>query len=200
MWRALSPLSIAVSIPRELIVAVRISWCSAACRSPSSSAFSTPTPTTVTAARTIRNSEMARRVRSERKPAEVSYNRANEPPGELRARDGRPLGGLSRLVAEAVAHAAHREEVLRVLRVRLQLLAQVADVDVDRARVAVGRVAPDPRQQHVAREDAARVAGQSVEDLELDERQLDRRAADPDRALGRVDLQLVDGERQLVLV
>ena len=43
--------------------------------------------------------------------------------------------------------------------VRLDLLPQVADVDVDRARVAVGGVAPHAREQHVAREHAARASG-----------------------------------------
>ena len=65
-------------------------------------------------------------------------------------------------------------------------------MDVDRARVAVRRVAPDPRQQHVAREHAARAAGERREDLELDERQLGVVAADADRALGEVDPQLAD--------
>src|SRR5918994_1679842 len=73
------------------------------------------------------------------------------------------------LVAEAVADAADREDEVGLLGVALDLLAQVADVDVDRARVAVGGVAPDPREQHVAREDPAGAAGQRVGDLELDE-------------------------------
>ena len=79
--------------------------------------------------------------------------------------------GSSRVaVAEAVADAAHGEDVLGLLGVALELLAQVADVDVDRARVAVGGVAPDAREQHLAGEDAARAAGASApEDLELDE-------------------------------
>ena len=68
------------------------------------------------------------------------------------------MGRSAVAVAEAVADAAHREEVLRLLGVELELLAQVADVDVDRARVAEGGVAPDARQQHLAREHPARVA------------------------------------------
>ena len=54
------------------------------------------------------------------------------------------------------------------LGVALELLAQVADVDVDRARVAVGGVAPDLLEQHLARLDPARRAGERGEDLELD--------------------------------
>src|SRR6201989_1435361 len=73
-------------------------------------------------------------------------------------------------VAEPVADPAHGEQVLRVLRVALELLAQVADVDVDRARVAVGAVAPDAREQHVARPHAAGAGGEREQDLELDVR------------------------------
>src|SRR4051795_10183924 len=72
------------------------------------------------------------------------------------------------LVAEAVADAAHGEDVVRLLGVRLELLAQVADVDVDRARVAEGRVPPYAREQHVAREHATGTLGERVQDLELD--------------------------------
>src|SRR5215217_8078745 len=71
------------------------------------------------------------------------------------------------LVAEAVADAAHGEDVLGLLGVGLELLAQVADVDVDRARVAVGGVAPEPREEHVAREHAAGTRGERAQDLEL---------------------------------
>ena len=52
---------------------------------------------------------------------------------------------------------------------------------VDGARVAVGAVAPDARQQHVARPHAARGARRARQDLELDEGQRDLVAARPDR-------------------
>src|SRR3954451_15919114 len=94
------------------------------------------------------------------------------------------------LVAEAVADAAHREDVFGLLGVGLELLAQVADVDVDRARVAVGRGGPHAREQHVAREDASGALGKGAEDLELDERGRDDLAAEADRALGGIDAQL----------
>src|SRR3954452_11694538 len=84
------------------------------------------------------------------------------------------------LVAEAVADAAHREDVLRLLGVRLELLAQVADVDVDGARVAIGRVAPYAREEHVAREHAPRPGGERAEDLELHERGRHHLAAQAD--------------------
>src|SRR3954447_10333232 len=75
------------------------------------------------------------------------------------------------LVAEPVAHSPHREDELRLLGVALELLAQVPDVHVDGARIAIGRVAPDPGQQLVAAEYPARVPGQRAQDLELHERQ-----------------------------
>ena len=65
----------------------------------------------------------------------------------------------------------------RLLGALLELLAQVADVDVDRARVAVGAVAPDRAQQLLAVEQAAGLDDQAREQLELAERQLHRLAA-----------------------
>src|SRR3954447_21347429 len=103
------------------------------------------------------------------------------------------------LVAEPAAHAPGPAQGLRVLGVALELLAQVADVDVDRPRIAERRVAPDARQQHVAGEDAAGAGGQRLEDLELDEGEVDVGAADADGALERVELE-VDDVQRLVLV
>src|SRR5437763_14819819 len=72
------------------------------------------------------------------------------------------------LVAEPVPHAADREDQLGLLGVGFDLLAEVADVDVDRARVAVVRAAPYALQQHLPGEDPTRAARERVEDLELD--------------------------------
>src|SRR3954470_12841743 len=104
------------------------------------------------------------------------------------------------LVAEAVADAAHREDVLRLLGVRLELLAQVADVDVDGARVAIGRVAPHAREEHVAREHAPRARGERAQDLELHERGRHGRAMQGHRALGGVDAQVAHLERAVAVV
>ncbi len=68
-------------------------------------------------------------------------------------------------------------------------------MDVDRARVAEGRVAPDAGQQHLAGEHAAGVAGQRAEDLELDVGRLDVLAAHAHGPLGEVDAQLAHLER-----
>src|ERR1700722_5277366 len=101
-------------------------------------------------------------------------------------------------VSESVADAADREHEFGVLGVELDLLAQVADVDVDRALVAVGRVAPDPRQQHVAGEHPARRARQCRQQLELDVGQLDVVAADPHGPFREVDSHLADLKRTLI--
>src|SRR5262249_9120870 len=83
-------------------------------------------------------------------------------------------------VAEAITDAAHRKKVLRIFGIVLDLFAQMADVDVDRARVTVGRIAPDPCEQHVAREHATWGSCERREDLELDVGQLSLVAADAD--------------------
>ena len=57
-------------------------------------------------------------------------------------------------VPEAVADAAHGVDQLGLARVALELLAQMADVDVDRARLAVLGAAPERLEQHLARVDA----------------------------------------------
>src|SRR4051794_7556662 len=90
-------------------------------------------------------------------------------------------------VPEVVADPAHGEDQLGLLRVLLDLLAQVADVNVDRARIAVGGVAPQALEQHRAAEHAARGARQDREDLELDIGELDLGAAHLDLALAEVD-------------
>src|SRR3954454_12890511 len=98
-------------------------------------------------------------------------------------------------VSEVVPHAAHGEEELRILRIALHLLAQMADVDVDRAWVAEGRVAPQAVEQHRAAEHPARVAGEDREDLELHVGEADRLFANLDGALGEVDAQVARLDR-----
>src|SRR5437762_8262628 len=97
---------------------------------------------------------------------------------------------LLALVAEAVAHAAHGEDVLRLLGVALELLAQMANVHVDGARVAIRGIAPYALQQHVAREHPPGRSRQRAEDLELDIGRLDLGRAHPDAPFGEVHLEL----------
>src|SRR6186997_2537146 len=99
------------------------------------------------------------------------------------------------LLPEPVADPAHGEQVLRLLRVLLQLLAQVADVDVDGARVAVVGVAPDVLEQGLAGEDAPRRTRERAEDLELDVGDFDLLGVEGDHAAVEVDRQLVARDR-----
>src|SRR5262245_60118147 len=85
-------------------------------------------------------------------------------------------------VPEPVAGSADGEDELGIARVALDLLAQMADVDVDRPRLAVVGAPADPLEQLPSREDDARLGSEQREELELDERQLDRRSAYLDRA------------------
>ena len=93
-------------------------------------------------------------------------------------------------VAEAVADAAHGQDQLGLARVPLDLLAQVADVDVDRARLAVVGAAAEPLEQLPARKHAARRGCEHPQELELDERELHLAAAHLDGAPGDVDPHL----------
>ncbi len=75
-----------------------------------------------------------------------------------------------------------------VARLRLELLAQVPDVDVDRARVAVVGALPERLEQHPAAEDAARLRRERAQELELDVGELHRLVPhDLDRPARHVD-------------
>src|SRR5688500_9945351 len=82
---------------------------------------------------------------------------------------------LTRLAYELVAEAVHGENVLRMARVGLDLLAQPGDVDVDRARRGHGVVTPDFVQQLVAGERGAAVLEEIAQELELARGELQRR-------------------------
>src|SRR4051794_30479482 len=93
------------------------------------------------------------------------------------------------LVPEAVSDAAHGEEVFRGSRSPLELLAEMADVDVHGPRISVGGVAPDLLEQHLARLHPPRRSRQRGEDLELDVGELGPLAPDRHHAPLEVDLQ-----------
>ena len=110
---------------------------------------------------------------------------------ECRAEACRYLRSGFELVADAEARLDER--VLR--RVAIDLLPQPADEDVDRA-VAVGlTAAPDLLQQLVARDDAATVERERVEEPELGRREPDALAVDERLHLARVDAELLDLDR-----
>src|SRR5215213_2722108 len=105
--------------------------------------------------------------------------------------------GTPSAVLEAVAHAAHGEDQLGLRRVALQLLTQMPDVHVDRARVAVSGVPPDALQQAAAAEHPSRRPRQRRQDLELHVRELDVLAADRDAPALEVHLHLARPDRRL---
>src|SRR6188768_665168 len=101
---------------------------------------------------------------------------------------GSPRGaGASCAVPEAVPRAPHREDQLRLARVALDLLPEMADVDVDRARLAVVGTPADALEQLSAAEHDPRLRREQREQLELDERERDGRAPDVHRAARKVD-------------
>ena len=75
---------------------------------------------------------------------------------------------------------------------RVDLLAQLADEDVDGAVAVRGAAAPDPLQQLVAREHAATVERERVEEPELGRRQLGAGAVDVRLDVARVEPELLD--------
>src|SRR5689334_17635499 len=83
---------------------------------------------------------------------------------------------------EAVARAAHGDEVARFLGVRLEALAELPDEVVD-GTDAPDRLAPHQLEQLVAREHLVRVPHEEHEQLQLGVRQLDLDARARDDAL-----------------
>src|SRR5215207_7144492 len=96
------------------------------------------------------------------------------------------------LVGELVAHPVHGLQVRRARGLRLDLLAQVHHVYVDRP---VEHVVVEPEgvlEQLLPGECPPRGRGQAGEDLELRRGDLDRLAAQPYFVPHRVDLELAD--------
>src|SRR6185503_7548282 len=95
--------------------------------------------------------------------------------------------GTSCGVPEAVAGPPHREYQLRVARVALDLLAEMPDVDVDRARLAVVGAPANALEELPPAEHHARLGGEQREQLELDERERDGLTPHLDGASRQVD-------------
>src|ERR1039458_9172807 len=96
------------------------------------------------------------------------------------SRGRRPNRTVGRIPADsltlrkAISGSAYGDDQARLLRGRLELFAQVADVNVDRARVAVCGIAPDRPQQLLAVEQPPGLVHQAGEQLELREGQAHR--------------------------
>ncbi len=122
--------------------------------------------------------------RRSREGTTIRYAPPSEPPTIRSSATARvvriPPGRL--IVPEPIAGAAHGEDQLGLAGVALDLLAQVAHVDVDRPRLAVVGAAADALEQLPAAEDDAGIAREERQELELDEGELDRRVAHLDGA------------------
>src|SRR5579885_297484 len=91
--------------------------------------------------------------------AVVASGGAAAPPGAPRGRSA---------FGEGVAHPPDGEDELRIGRIVLDLVAEMADVDVDGLLVLVeGFVVPDQLQELAPGEDPPRSGGEVAEDLEL---------------------------------
>src|SRR5947209_1658064 len=90
---------------------------------------------------------------------------------------------------ELIPDAPHRLQQLRLGGVVFDLLAQQADMHVHHALIAQEVVAPDPLQQLRPAVDDAGSAGQRVQQVELQRREVDGRAALGDPAPRQVDAQ-----------
>ena len=99
------------------------------------------------------------------------------------------LGGL-----ETIAHAVDGVEPLGVARVIAQLGAQVLDVRVDGALVALEIVAEDLLHELHAGVDAAGVTGKRGEELELGSGELNLVLVDRNLVAGDVDDELAEVE------
>src|SRR5918998_543739 len=91
-------------------------------------------------------------------------------------------------LAENIPDAPRGVDELGVAGVALDLLAEVADVDVHRALVAE-LVAPHPPEQRAARENPARARGEGHEELELGVGEIHLLAPYGDPAAGEVDAE-----------
>src|SRR5918994_93375 len=111
-----------------------------------------------------------------------------------------PIDRMGSPVPEAIADPAHGQDQLRRLRLGLELLAQMPDMDVDRPRIAVGGVSPDALEQHRTAEYPPWRARKRRQDLELDVRKPHGLAAHLDEPLLEVDPQLTRLDRLLELL
>src|SRR3712207_3243190 len=93
------------------------------------------------------------------------------------------------------AHAEVRVDVAPLRRHTLELLAQLAHEDVDRAVAAGHGVAPDALVDLLALEHAPVGVGQQLDELELAVREIDGVLADERLVLIGADLDLADHDR-----
>src|SRR5579863_8831609 len=101
--------------------------------------------------------------------------------------------GSSAARIEPVAGAPDSDDVARLGRVGLDLLAQASDVDRDGA--AVAERAPDHLEQLVAAEHLPRMLDEDAQHGELARRQFDLPSLAADLVCGQVDLEFSEAKR-----
>src|SRR5207245_7643156 len=101
---------------------------------------------------------------------------------------------------EPVADPGNGVNVLRLLGIALDLLAQPVDVGVDRPRLDLDLVAPDLAQQLAAADDLARLGPQQRKQVELGVVHVDFLPLPPDLAAVQVDDQAGELEARLGLL
>src|SRR5579862_792493 len=124
----------------------------------------------------------------------IRPRRPRAPRGERPPNIRQPPRAAPSRSSEPVSGASNGQDVARLFGLGLELLTQVANVDVDRARVAIRAVAPDRAQQLLAVEQPAGIRHQRIEQLELRKRQLHGRPVDCDLALGAIKRDRPDDE------
>src|SRR5438094_10321623 len=120
-------------------------------------------------------------------PVRANARRANRARATLvRPRLCRSLPG------EPVPHAEHREQIAWIVRIRLDLAAQVLDVRVDGALIGLERNPANRTQQLSAAEDTPWLAHHGRQQLELGWRQLDPAPADRQLHARHVELDVAE--------
>src|SRR5205823_9623189 len=117
--------------------------------------------------------------------------RANRARASVRPRPCRSLAK----VREPIAHAEHREQIAWIVRIRLDLAAQVLDVRVDGALIGLERNPANRTQQLSAAEDTPWLAHHGRQQLELGWRQLDPAPADRQLHAWHVELDVADADQ-----
>src|SRR3712207_4462916 len=72
----------------------------------------------------------------------------------------------------------------------IELVTEIADVDIDHVRLAFEVVLPDRGQDLLAREQATGVAGKVFEQRELSTREVDRMTGPPDAMREQIDCEI----------
>src|SRR5947208_1354700 len=99
---------------------------------------------------------------------------------------------------ESISYPGLGDEIPRVGRIRLELLAQLTEEDAQVLRLLLRGLSPYRLQQNSMRDDAVRVAREVDEQIELLRRQPHLIAVDMDPSSLQVDAEVADVERRQI--